>query len=163
MKLEHAHLESQQRAIEANQRKNDVMHALSAFVDQRPGFDLCNYDSMSSYRSDYNPVLREKHDFYQMLSQISWRDSITADDIIKASEHAFSGRLTIRECGDRRVEVEYCTGQYFPTEYRAAACAVLASVLWDYWRSCDAESTGDSIRKTARDNLGRGIASRWFN
>ena len=162
MKLEHAHLESQQRAIEANQRKNHVMQVLSAFVDMRPGFDLRNYDSMSSYRSDYNPVLQEKHDFYTMLSQISWRESITADNIIKASEHAFSGRLSIHEKGDN-IDIEYCAGQYFPTEYRAAACAVLASVLWDYWRSCDAESTGDSIRKTARDNLGRGIASRWFN
>jgi hypothetical protein len=26
--------------------------------------------------------------------------------------------------------LDYCTGQYFPTEYRRAACAVLASALW---------------------------------
>lgn len=32
------------------------------------------------------------------------------------------------------VGVGYCTGQYFPTEYRRAVCAVLASALWDYVR-----------------------------
>lgn len=142
-------------------RKYDILQALRVFVAQRPGFDWHNYDSMSSYRSDYRPVLQEKHDFRTMLDQIWWRDSITADDIIQASEHAFSGRLTIREKGDRVVEIDYCTGQYFPTEYRAAACAVLASVLWHYWRA-DCE-TGDEIRKLARDQFGRGIASRWFN
>src|SRR3990167_287401 len=30
--------------------------------------------------------------------------------------------------------IDYCTGQYFPTEYRKAACAVLASALWAWTR-----------------------------
>jgi hypothetical protein len=59
------------------------------------------------------------------------------------------------------VRVDYCTGQYFPTEYRAAACAVLATILWDYISpEC---KTGNDIRKWARAEFGRGIASRWFN
>lgn len=34
--------------------------------------------------------------------------------------------------------LDYCTGQYWSTEYRRAVCAVLARALWDYWRA-DAE------------------------
>lgn len=143
-------------------RKQYILNGLQEFVNQRPGFDLNNYDSMSSYRSDYRPTLRAKHDFETMLASLNWKDSVTADDIIKASEHAFSGRLSIKEHADQGyLTVNYCAGQYYPTEYRNAACAVLASVLWDYWR--ELESTGDSIRKIARKNFGRGIASRWFS
>jgi hypothetical protein len=32
------------------------------------------------------------------------------------------------------VSLDYCTGQYWPTEYRAAVCAVLASLLWAHAR-----------------------------
>lgn len=34
--------------------------------------------------------------------------------------------------------LDYCTGQYWPTEYRRAVCAVLRTALWDRWRA-DAE------------------------
>ena len=81
--------------------------------------------------------------------------------------------------------LDYCTGQYFPTEYRKAVCAVLASALWGYFRANIAESMtedgpdgqkyagpvkalrgmsyGDAIRATARRELSRGVARRWFN
>jgi hypothetical protein len=56
--------------------------------------------------------------------------------------------------------VDYTTGQYFPTEYRNAACAVLAQAWRSYWRDCGYDA--DRIRKAARATFGRGIASRWF-
>lgn len=70
-----------------------------------------------------------------------------------------------------RVRLKYCTGQYWPTEYRAAACAVLASALWAYWRDCcpDDEaarrglSPGSWVRCTARRELGAPLARRWFD
>lgn len=79
--------------------------------------------------------------------------------------------------------IEYCTGQYFPTEYRKAACAVLARTLW-YWtrehampapiaKSGDHTyypmvpgkllSAGDWLRANFVREFGRGIASRYFN
>jgi hypothetical protein len=54
-----------------------------------------------------------------------------------------SGEVTAwcPECGARplqgsahEVKVDYCTGQYFPTEYRAAVARFCASVLWDFVR-----------------------------
>lgn len=93
-----------------------------------------------------------------MLYAIAQRKSITAD-MIAEGFRAFSGRLSIVE-RDGKVALDYCTGQYFPTEYRAAACAVCASILWTYWR--DGAKDSDAVRKIARNALGRGIASRWF-
>ena len=141
-------------------RKQNILRALQEFVNQRPGLSFADYGDSKYYRQDYRQILQAKHDFEQLLVTVDLRDNITADDITKSSESAFSGRLTITENGDS-VTIDYCTGQYTPTEYRKAAFAVLASALWGYWR--EPESTGDTIRKAARNNLGRGIASRWFN
>ncbi len=83
-----------------------------------------------------------------------------------------------------KVRIEYDCGQYLPTEYRAAVCAVLASALWAWTREhampprCNADgedylypdhvsktvvSAGDWLRAHFAREFGRGIASRWFN
>ena len=129
---------------------------LRVFILQRPGFDLSNYaECASAYRADYRACLRQRDDALVMLRAVAnASDSdLMRDCLINALR---SGRLTLD--GDR---LDYCTGQYFPTEYRAAACRVLASALWAYWRS--PESTADSLRAIARNQLGRAIARRWFN
>ncbi len=140
-------------------RKRDILHALSGFVAQRPGLDFADYGDVSAYRSESRSITRDKHDFDTLLAAVSWR-GIDADALLAATR-AYSGRLSIKEDGKRRVVVDYCTGQYFPTEYRKAACAVLASALWDYWRTdC---KTGDAIRAKAKKELGARLASRWFS
>jgi hypothetical protein len=63
--------------------------------------------------------------------------------------------------------VDYCTGQYFPTEYRKAACAVLSQAIWA-WTSAhcmpaDTAKPGDYLRASLKREFGRGMASRWFN
>jgi len=48
----------------------------------------------------------------------------------------------------------------------AAACAVLASALWDYYRADlppETENKGDKLRAKFRRMFGDSIASRWFN
>lgn len=166
--------------------KTNILAALRAFVAQRSGIDYGNYGERSAFMSDYRPILREGREARTLLRSVELRDSITPQDIIAASERAFSGRLTFtfndsvtgapRENGS--VGVSYCTGQYFPTEYRAAACAVLAACLWAYFRAnmptpdaADRDgnptyagrSAGEYIRWKARQEFGRGIQSRWFN
>lgn len=82
--------------------------------------------------------------------------------------------------------IDYCTGQYFPTEYRRAACAVLSAAIWAWWREhCMPEkagtikrgefafdaymrgkvrmSGGDWLRSNARREFSRGVAARWFD
>lgn len=116
-------------------------------------------------------ISRDRNDYYAIRGQIAWRDSITADDIIAASEHAFSGRLSIEET-DKGYRLNYCAGQYMPTEYRKAACAVLASAWWNTTREdCPIEyesnqtfedSPGGWMSKQAKQTFGRGLQSKYF-
>ena len=143
-------------------RKANILQALRTFARQRPGMEFCNYGDVRSYRSELRSITKNLQHAEVMLANIAWRDSITADSLLSAASGAFSGRLSIVESDTGKVSIDYCTGQYWPTEYRRAVCAVLSSALWDYWRANGA-STGDAIRKIARDELGRGIASIWFH
>lgn len=75
------------------------------------------------------------------------------------------------------VRVDYCTGQYFPVEYRKAVARLCASVLWTWCRDQampyagqngtpdlpEGESAGDWLRAWGRREFGAAIASRYFN
>jgi hypothetical protein len=138
--------------------KSTIINALRAFIAQRPNLDPRNYGDDPSYRAEYRAILRDKHAAEALLRACEWRDGITAAHLIAATRAAWSGRLTIRDDG----AIDYCTGQYWPTEYRRAVCAVLSSALWDYFRGDCGCKTGDDIRRTARRELGAAIARRWF-
>jgi len=176
-------------------RKQAICDALARWIKQRPGLEYGNYGNPTSYRAECRSIARDKREAETLLAAVRWRDGITADDLIKAAQGAYSGRLSIvaRPCSPDRYlfAIEYCTGQYWPTEYRRAVCAVLASALWEYTRekampvSDDAQrfknneptqhqylwrnayrgewlSPGDWLRRHFRKEFGRGIASRWF-
>lgn len=143
--------------------KEYLLRCIRAFVAQRPGMEFGNYGDVAAYRSESRSITKDRHDAERLIDQVAWRDSITTEDIIKASEQAFSGRLTIKRVGESGFKIDYCTGQYFPTEYRKAVCAVLASVFWGYFRTCYPASNGNDIRRLARREIGRTVAHRWFN
>lgn len=141
-----------------------VIDHLRAFAEGRPGLDFANYGDVSAYRSESRRITQQLADARTLLNAVEWRTSITADDILSALKTSFSGRLSWVDNG-QSLGLTYCTGQYYPTEYRAAVCAVLASVMWSYWRENGrgTESvTGHDIRDKASREFGRGIASRWF-
>jgi hypothetical protein len=186
-------------------RKQAIIDALRAFIRQRPGLEFGNYGDVTAYRAECRSIARDKREAETLLQAVSWRDGITWKDIVKASESAYSGRLSIdmgddwqiavsspnrqriesktvgfateQDARDRialwrasgspdaeraavlpptsRVSIGYCTGQYFPTEYRRAVCAVLASALWEYTRgkampapSFTVECTDDDGKRT---------------
>lgn len=133
--------------------KGNLLSLIETFISQRSGIDRRNYGDRESFMGDYREILRDGRDARTMLKAIEW-SSMEADDLLYGFI-AFSGRLTVTTSG-----LEYCTGQYFPTEYRAAACAVMASALWNYYRT--PEMTGDDLRKLFTKKFGRGIARRWF-
>ena len=144
--------------------KYQIIAGLHNWINQRPGLEFGNYGDVSAYRAEMRKITRARADARQLLRFIELRDSITADNLIHAAQHAYSGRLSITQTmgtAGEVVKIDYCTGQYWPTEYRSAVCAVLASAIWGWLRQPD--STGDSIRKAARLEFGRGLASRWFN
>ena len=140
--------------------KEQIISLLDAWIKQRPGLEWCNYGNLPAYRSELRGITKDLHDARELLRAVELCTSLTTDELIHAF-HAYSGRLEIKADKPGEYRLEYCTGQYFPTEYRKAVCAVLSAALWDYHRT--PESTGDSMRAKFRRMFGRGIQSRWFN
>ena len=135
--------------------KTEILEALARFIAQRSGIDGQNYGgSREVFMQDYRRILRDGRDARALLRAVELSTQMPESILVEVLK---SGRLTWD--GKR---LEYCAGQYFPTEYRAAACRTLASALWCYW-SDGGRYTADQIREAARHTLGRGIARRWFN
>jgi hypothetical protein len=113
-------------------KKQQIVEALRAWINQRPGLDPRDYGDGPGYRSESRRITRQRDDALTLLRSVELADGLTAD-ALRAAFRAYSGRLQLLDRGPA-VYLDYCTGQYWPTEYRAAACAVLASALWDYKR-----------------------------
>ena len=169
-------------------KREQILTALSAFIRQKPGLEPGNYSDWKSYRSEMRSIIRDKHIAEKLLAQVSWRESIGETELREAFR-AYSRRLSLVDRPDGSIELDYCTGQYFPTEYRKAVCAVLASALWDYFRanmpapsgkvkrtvgkgpfaiasehdSINGMTPGDYLRATARKELGASIARAYFS
>ena len=156
-------------------RKQAIIDALDRWIRQRPGLDYGNYGDISSYRAEVRSIGRDLQHARTLLDAVRWRDSIDADRLLIAFRDAYSGRLSCALTGNDRegysATLDYCTGQYWPTEYRRAACAVLASALWDWTRDCAMPSDeqlgkqpmGSWLREHFQREFGRSIARRWFN
>ena len=151
--------------------KQTIIDALNAWVNQRPGLDYGNYGDPAAYRAEMRSIGKDLQHARAMINYVAWRDSITAEMILKAADNG--GRLSIVVNGDT-VTLDYCTGQYWCTEYRPAVCRLLSFVIW-YWMRENApvdagpiishsnlQDVGGYIRKTARRELGTSIARRWF-
>ena len=134
--------------------KSQIFALLREFVSQRPGLDFADYGDVTVYRYDSRRITQQLNDAKEMLRFCE----LYSVDITERNFSAFSGRLSLEDG-----KLSYCTGQYWPTEYRAAVCAVLASAVWNYFRDDCHYEIGDVIRKQAAREFGRGIASRWFN
>ncbi len=144
--------------------REQILSALHTWVRQRPGLEFGNYcsgyndpEGRKAYHREVRSIGKDLRDAESLLCCVALHESITAKRL-KSAFDAYSGRLSWDG-----TKLDYCTGQYWPTEYRRAVCAVLTSALWSWFREeCNAE-TGDDIRKAARLELGRSIAGRWFN
>lgn len=154
-----------------------IINALRDWIKQRPGLEFANYGDVSAYRSEMRSITRDRHDAETLLLAVSHANALTADALEAAFRGAFSGRLSVvwgrkgangkfERC-DRadadRLHLNYCTGQYWPTEYRRAACAVLASALWGYYRDHAPAPDGEAIRGHFRREFGARIQKRWFD
>ncbi len=167
-----------------------ICNALRAWVNQRPGLEYGNYCSgwndkagRAAYFAEMRQITKDRADALTILRYVELRDSITAEMLIAAFPRAYSGRLTLDHDAKGRMRLDYCTGQYWATEYRKAACAVLASAVWDWFRThCmpednlvhnsetgetfkryDGLRAGDYIRRAFRREFGRSLASAYFN
>ena len=113
------------------------------------------FRSIKAFRSEYNSILQDGRDARLLLNGLRWRTTtLPVEDMI-------------RILGDRRLqfnpetkEFDYCVGQYWPTEYRAAACRFLRDCYqYIYWPQF---KDNQAIKKQIVKEIGRGVANRWF-
>lgn len=112
--------------------KTEILAALHKFIRQRPGLEFGNYGDVKIYREEMRGITRDLKHAQTLLRRVELIPSITGNDLINTAKHS-GGRLSLTETPDG-VKVDYCTGQYFPTEYRRAVARFCASVLWDFVR-----------------------------
>ncbi len=148
--------------METIDEKAKMLAALYAWIVQRPGLEFGNYGEVRAYRAEMRGITRSLHDARTLLRAVEL--SGMPANVLRGAFRAYGGRLSWD--GHR---LEYVTGQYWPTEYRCAACAVAAAALWDWYRESyaaaarDGESAGSAIRRRFRQAFGASLAKRWFN
>lgn len=141
-----------------------VTELLANFVNQRPGLNFADYGDVKLYRAEMREITNDRRDFYELFNLCFIRMGGTFAEKLTKELTNSNGRLTL-EGG----ELQYCTGQYFPTEYRPAACRILVTILWnDYRDEKKADGTpvysdGHAIRKAIRRNLSRRVSRIYFS
>ena len=141
-----------------------TIEKLTKFVNQRPGLDFSNYGDVSAYRSESAEITRDRSDYFELLS-LAFSRVDNLNEVLTNYLSKSSGRLTINEVGN----LDYCTGLYFPTEYRPAANSILRSIIWSsYANEIDRNNEpvykdGHEIRRAIKRRVSRRIAKNYFN
>ena len=119
----------------SNEQVLSVFEALRKFINQQPNLDPANYgchveqlayssrkqriEARRAMQGDMRTIQKDGTRARKALRE-ALTYPLNAAILAEAFGQAFSGRL-----GWNGTALEYCTGQYYPTEYRAAAASVL--------------------------------------
>lgn len=109
----------------------EIAELFAKWIMQRPGLDPREYgggvDGWRAYRNEANRISKDRVAALRELWPLSY-DWVEFDPqaMGEALALAFSGRLTLCKSADGTIAFTYTTGQYWPTEYRPAAKAVLS-------------------------------------
>ena len=128
-----------------------ILGSLAQFIRQRPGINTDLFPSMPDYRRAIKRAAKDLAAANEMLSAVALRPTITADDIARA---AMGGALGWQEHSRQWV---YMTQHRFWEEYRKAAGALLAHLLWQDLSDCahDYLPAPDDIHRELRRMLSR--------
>lgn len=145
---------------------NTTIELLTKFVNQKPGLDFANYGDSKSYNAESREITKDRNDYYELLSVAFIRLGDSLDSKLKFNLENSSGRLTLNKKG----ELEYCAGQYFPTEYRPAACRILSQLIWNDYRDEQQSNSpnplykdGHEMRKAVARRVSRRVMKNYFN
>ena len=146
-------------------KNNTTIEKLVKFVNQRPGLDFANYGESKSYNAESREITKDRNDFYELLC-LAQRRIEGLEAKLTYNLEKTSGRLLLNAKG----ELEYCTGQYFPTEYRPAASRILAQLIFNDYRDEQESNSpnpvykdGIEIRKAIKKQVSRRVAKNYFN
>lgn len=144
----------------------NTIDKLTAFVNQRPGLDLADYGDSKSYNKESREITNDRNQYFELLAFAYGRVGMPElNDQLTEMLSNTGDRLALNSKG----QIEYTEGQYFPTEYRPAACRALVSLIWRSFRDekdeqgNDVYQDGNEIRKAISRNLSRGVIKNYFN
>lgn len=109
----------------------EIFAAFTKWINQRSGIDFRNYGDVSAFRQEQRTITNQKKRALKAL-EAAQNFPFDAAAMTEALERNFSGRLSwvTTIVGEHEVNhFDYCTGQYFPTEYRLAASVVLEAYV----------------------------------
>ena len=120
-----------------------ALRLIASYAAQNPGLEYGNYSRGWGDKAGHAAYMSEARSITRDLRRV--RDAmhgayyVTDEDVIEAAKHSFSGRLSVERRADGSLAVDYCTGQYWPTEYRRACAVVIeAANQIAYERDCAA-------------------------
>ena len=149
--------------------KDDLIQALHVFISKRPGLEPRNYisdwrdtEGRRAYASESRAITKDRHMAEALIGAVA-RSGISSDDIVEAAKRNFAGRLEITTNDKGAIVIDYCVGQYWPTEYRKAVAAVMRGALWSYWRDKCACDSFDKIKAEAKRTFRNSAVVRSFN
>jgi len=121
------------QATTSEQLTVDVFNLFDKWIRQRAGLDPRNYfsdwrdrDGRWAYQQEARQIQADGRRARKALEQARMYP-FDAAAMVEATG-AFSGRLRLVAVGSAAawtIQIDYCTGQYWPTEYRKAAATVL--------------------------------------
>ena len=138
--------------------KQEMISALYALVNKRPGLEPGNYSDWASYRADGREATRNGHAARMLIRQVELHGGIAERNLL---DQAQSGRVSFYRNKKGELRAEYTAGQYWCVEYRPAVARFCASLLWDAAR--EGRTTGDEIRAYFKRAYGRTIQKRFFD
>lgn len=123
----------------------NLLNNLLTFANRRPGIDPRDYgwglDGLRAYRADARRVTRDLHRVRVAYARAVLA-GVTDADILDATQ---GDRLSITPDGT----IDYCVGQYFPTEYRAAVTRVLERAVRARGHTADIAVLRDLMEKAS--------------
>jgi hypothetical protein len=144
---------------------NNTIELLTKFVNQRPGLDFANYGDSKSYNSESREITKDRNDYFELLSLAFIRLGSDFETKLKFNLENSSGRLTLKNGS-----LDYCTGQYFPTEYRPAANRILSQLIFNNYRDEQEQNApnplyknGNEIRKAIKRAVSQRVYKNYFN
>jgi hypothetical protein len=130
--------------------EDSAIAQLAAFAAQNSGIDPRNYydpadrlagrrqvwlDGCAAYRAEARSISEDWRRFKSALVMAA-AEGVTDSEVIAAAPGAFSGRLSWgpkqhhnTKNGEYSGEWSYCSGQYWPTEYRKASASVMEAAI----------------------------------
>jgi hypothetical protein len=160
--------------LQATKKALTTVEKLEKFVNQRSGIEAGNYfsdwrdaDGIRAYRQERAEITRDRQDFYSLLNLAFRRlNEDKLNEKLTTYLKTTNGRLNLNEAG----HLQYCTGQYFPTEYRPAASRVLAQIIWNDYANEEMPNEpnpvykdGHEMRKAIAKHVSRRVMKNYFN